>query len=119
IRNTKWHLPSFDWHAVAGLFPELSISPITAKALLNRGIATAEEGRVFFNGTLSDLSSPWDLPGMEAAVQRIVRGIRAKEKTLVFGDYDVDGITATAMVVSFLKHLDVPVGYYIPERSAG
>lgn len=119
IRNTKWHLPSFDWHAVAGLVRELSISPITAKVLLNRGIATAEEGRVFFNGTLSDLSSPWDLPGMEAAVQRIVRGIRAKEKTLVFGDYDVDGITATAMVVSFLKHLDVPVGYYIPERSAG
>ncbi|HHY60158.1 MAG TPA: single-stranded-DNA-specific exonuclease RecJ [Clostridia bacterium] len=119
IKNMRWHLPSFDWHAVAGLVKELSISPITAKVLLNRGIHTAEEGRVFFHGSLSDLSSPWELPGMEAAVRRIVRGIKEKEKIMVFGDYDVDGITATAVVVSFLRNLGVPVGYYIPERSLG
>lgn len=119
IKHTKWHCPDFDWHTLSRLVKELSISPITAKVLLNRGISSAEEGRVFFHGTLADLSSPWDLSGMEAAVSRILRGIKDKEKMMVFGDYDVDGITATAIVVSFLRNQGVPVGYYIPERSQG
>lgn len=119
IKNAKWHVPDFDWNILSRLVKELSVSPITAKLLLNRGISNVEEGRAFFHGTLADLSSPWNLSGMEAAVSRILHGIKHKEKIMVYGDYDVDGITATAIVVSFLKNQGVPVGYYIPERSQG
>lgn len=119
IKDTKWNLPDFDWNTLSRLVRELSISPVTAKVLLNRGITSAEQGRIFFHGTLADLTSPWNLSGMEAAVSRILRGIKHQEKIMVFGDYDVDGITATAIVVSFLKNQGVPVGYYIPERSQG
>lgn len=119
IQDKKWELPDVDWSKVSLLTKELAISPVTAQVLLNRGIDSSEEAKVFLQGTLKDLSSPWDLPGMEEAVLRIKNALRANEKILIYGDYDVDGITATAILVSFFRDQGATVGYYIPDRSDG
>ncbi|NLC77843.1 MAG: single-stranded-DNA-specific exonuclease RecJ, partial [Clostridia bacterium] len=115
----KWELPDADWCRQSLLTKALSISPVTARVLLNRGICTPEEARLFLKGSLEDLACPWNLPGMTAAVQRITDGIKGRDRILVYGDYDVDGITATAVLVSFLREIGVSAGYYIPDRSDG
>lgn len=119
ILDKKWELPKVDWSKISVMAKELAISPITAQVLLNRGIDNSEEARIFLHGSLKDLSSPWELPGMEESVLRIEKAIRMRENIMVFGDYDVDGITATAVLVSFLREQGASVGYHIPERSDG
>ena len=76
---------------------------IIAKLLQNRGIDSPEKAEWFFKGTLSDLHSPKLLKEMDKAVERIKKAVAAKEKIMVFGDYDVDGITATAILYDFLS----------------
>lgn len=98
------------------LASHLQISPILAKILINRGIDTLEKGRKFLFATLENLADPWELPDLQEAVERILRAIQHKERILVYGDYDVDGITGTALLTSVLKHLGGQVSYYIPDR---
>ncbi len=89
---------------------------IIAKLLKNRGIDSAEKAEWFFDGTLNHLHNPSLLKGMDKAVERIKKAIRNKEKIMVFGDYDVDGITATAILYDFLKKCDADVHYTLPNR---
>ncbi|MEQ9618203.1 MAG: single-stranded-DNA-specific exonuclease RecJ [Deltaproteobacteria bacterium] len=98
------------------LSKNLGISPITAQILINRGIDNEAEVNLFLNSTLFDLPSPYLMKGMEKAVERIKRAITKGEKIAIYGDYDVDGVTSTALLYTFLKKLGGDVTYYNPDR---
>lgn len=89
---------------------------VIAKLLKNRGIDSAEKAELFFNGTLNHLHDPNLLKDVDKAAERIKRAIRDREKVMIFGDYDVDGITATALMYDFLKKSDADVDYTLPNR---
>ena len=117
--------PDPDPATVASLGDALSISPLLARLLVQRGIASPGAGRAFFEPNLADLPSPWLMCDMDWAVARVIRALDNKEKILVLGDYDVDGITSVALVVSYLRPLaeapDTPEELsrfqpYIPDR---
>ncbi|MDU4960644.1 MAG: single-stranded-DNA-specific exonuclease RecJ [Sporomusaceae bacterium] len=86
--------------------------------LLNRGLDDAAAAQQFLAGTLQQLQDPFLLKGMAAAVDRTAAAIAAGEKIVVYGDYDVDGITATALVYNCLRELGATIEYYIPERQS-
>src|SRR5574341_1822116 len=98
------------------LVKALGISPITAQVLINRGIKDEAEAELFLKSTLFDLPSPYLLKGMDKAVERIKRAIQRKEIIAIYGDYDVDGVTATSLFYTFLKNLGASVTYYNPDR---
>ncbi len=95
---------------------ELNISSTLASLLLNRGVNTVEDARDFLEGSLERLHNPFLMKDMEPAVNRILRAVRNGEKILVYGDYDADGITGTALLTKALRELGAEAGYYIPER---
>ena len=88
-----------------------------ATVLANRGITEAEDANRFLNPSLKHLTPPFSIKDMEKAVVRIITAIENNEKILVFGDYDVDGITSTVLLYEFLKSLGALVSYYIPHRA--
>lgn len=90
---------------------------ILTKLLYNRNITTKQELDNFFNLSLSCISDPFLLPDMRKAVSRIKSAIANKEKITVYGDYDVDGITSVTILYQYIKSLDCPVDYYIPDRT--
>lgn len=100
----------------AKLAKNLRISDITAQILINRGIENEGEANLFLNSTLFDLPSPYLMKGMDRAVERIKKAIEGKEKIAIYGDYDVDGVTSTALLYTFLKSLGADVTYYNPDR---
>lgn len=93
-----------------------SISPTFAQILINRGIKTPEEISYFLNPDLSRLSDPFDILGIKIAVDRIMEASKRGERVLVHGDYDADGLTATAIMVHTLRMLGVDIHYFIPNR---
>lgn len=95
---------------------ELKIPHVLAGILAQRGIKTFEEARIFFRPELSHLHDPMLMQDMDKAVARLHRAISSNEKILVYGDYDVDGTTAVALVFSFLEKWNADAGYYIPDR---
>jgi single-stranded-DNA-specific exonuclease len=98
------------------LSQSLGVSSVTAQILLNRGIKNEEEANVFFNSTLFDLPSPYLMAGMDKAVERIKKALKHSETIAIYGDYDVDGVTSTALFYTFLKSLGANVTYYNPDR---
>lgn len=112
----RWVLPKSNTELCGLLSEELNISPPTAQVLVNRGVRDVESAQAFLRPQLNDLAEPDLLPGMEAAVQRIYRAAREKEKILVYGDYDVDGTSAVALLVRFFRLTGIDVDYYVPHR---
>ena len=103
--------------AVAAMAAATGISPVLANLLVQRGIDTLEKAKTFFNPQLSDLHDPFLMKDMDKAVERVERAVRNREKIMVYGDYDVDGTTAVALVYKFLRqigHKDLL--FYIPDR---
>ena len=103
--------------AVAAMAAATGISPVPANLLVQRGIDTLEKAKKFFNPQLSDLHDPFLMKDMDKAVERVERAVRNREKIMVYGDYDVDGTTAVALVYKFLRqigHKDLL--FYIPDR---
>jgi single-stranded-DNA-specific exonuclease len=98
------------------LAKELNISPTLASLLLNRGVNTVEEARDFLEGSLERLHNPYLMKDMEPAVKRILDAVKKKEKIIVYGDYDADGITGTALLTKALRQMGAAAGYYIPGR---
>ncbi len=115
--DKKWVMKeqSPDEH-VNSLATDLGIDPVLASLLVQRGIRTFEEARVFFNPDLGDLHDPFLMKDLERAALRILDAIRNKESILIYGDYDVDGTTSVALVYSFLKKYYPDLLYYIPNR---
>ena len=99
------------------LAKSLGISPVLGKLLLDRGIHTSEEARAFFRPQLSGLLDPFLFLDMDKAVARLNTALGRKERILVYGDYDVDGCTAVALVYRFLQQYYSNIDYYIPDRN--
>ena len=95
----------------------LGISPVLCQLLISRGIRDKQEAERFFAPQLSELHDPSLMLDMDIAVDRLNRAIDAKERILVYGDYDVDGTTAVALVYNFLKRYHSNLDYYIPDRN--
>jgi len=95
---------------------EAGITPLKAQLLLNRGIQDSGSAVSFFSPRLSDLMDPMLLKDMDLAVELIMEAIKSREQIAVYGDYDADGITATALLLNFFSELDVPLSWYIPNR---
>lgn len=111
---TEWTLKTSD--SVDELSKELDLTSLTAKLLLNRGIQSPEKARQFLFGTLEDLQDPYQLKGMERAVERLIQAIDHSELIVVHGDYDVDGITASAIVGRTLERLGARWKPFVPHR---
>lgn len=95
---------------------ELGISPILGKFLLDRNIRSVSEAKRFFRPQLSDLHDPFLYTDMDVAVDRLNQALGHKERILVYGDYDVDGCTAVALVYKFIQQYYSNIDYYIPDR---
>lgn len=114
--HKKWTIKQVDALTVAHLTKVLALHPITAAVLAARGIETAGEAGVFLAPSLSDMLDPHMLLGMKEAVERLLSARRNRETVCVYGDYDVDGITGTALLVSFLRRTGFSCRYFIPNR---
>lgn len=115
----KWTYeePTADETAAAtALAREVNIHPALGRLLLKRGIKTAAEARRFFRPQLSDLHDPFLMNDMQVAVDRLNQALGRKEHIMVYGDYDVDGCTAVALVYKFLSQFYSNVDFYIPDR---
>ena len=112
----QWHIQQPDAQLVRDLQKSLGCHPVIAAVLINRGIGSAEEATALQAASLQQLRPPFEIKGMDVAIERIAAAIVADQKIMVFGDYDVDGVTATAVLVEFLKAAGSRVSYYIPDR---
>ena len=116
-KEKEWKLKApADPGTVARLSSELGIDPVLAELLVHRGITDFEQSRAFFRPSLDGLHDPFLMKDMDAAVERLHRALSSGENILVYGDYDVDGTTAVALVYSFLRELSPRIDYYIPDR---
>ena len=98
-------------------FQALGLPPLIEQTLIRRGITTPETAQAFLDPDSQPPTSPYELPGMEAAVERILLAIRNQETICVWGDFDVDGQTSTALLVQTLTALGADVTYHIPIRA--
>lgn len=114
--NKKWQFCEGDEEKVEELSNKYNISKLLATILVNRNIIKDEDIRIFLNPTRNDFHDPYLLPDMEKAVDRIVTAIKNKEKIVIYGDYDVDGITSITVLKSFLEERGLQVDQYIPNR---
>ena len=112
----KWEIISNSAEAIEELAEKNSISTLLANILINRGITKKKDIEHFINPTRKDFYDPFLMPDMDKAVDRILKAINNKEKVIIYGDYDVDGITATSVFTKFLKDCNFEVDNYIPNR---
>ncbi len=114
--NRRWLISRTNPDYVNYLSKAASVSPLLAQVLINRGIKTPGEVSDFLNPGLTNLSDPFDLPDMKVAVDRIKAASQRNERVLVHGDYDTDGLTATAILVHALRSAGIDVHYFVPVR---
>ncbi|HOO56212.1 MAG TPA: single-stranded-DNA-specific exonuclease RecJ [bacterium] len=112
----RWIYSEPDPGITAHLSNVLDLPMPLSKSLVNRGITDQQHALSFFNPTIDDLHSPDSFRDIEPAVDRVLKAVKNNERILIAGDYDVDGITGTALLVSFLESQGGHVRYYIPER---
>lgn len=105
-----------DSKAIQELYHGLGCHPVTAAVLVNRNLVCIDDVKRFLSPSFNHLRNPGSLIDMQPAVHRIAKAIYRKESILVFGDYDVDGITSTVLLYEFLKMTGAKVSYYIPHR---
>jgi single-stranded-DNA-specific exonuclease len=115
MNDAVWKMTPYREEAQV-LSDELGIAPEIARILVNRNVSDAEAAGKFLFGTLAELHDPYLMRGMREAVERIRQAISRREKILIFGDYDVDGILSVVMLSKALESLGAGVDYYIPER---
>jgi single-stranded-DNA-specific exonuclease len=111
-----WDIRDVDKVQAESLAQSLQISPLLSELLLARGVADEEAGRRFLSPALQDLHDPFLMTDMDRVVARIVEALRSGDKVCVWGDYDVDGITATSVLLLFLREVGLDVIYHIPSR---
>jgi single-stranded-DNA-specific exonuclease len=109
-------LRSADESIAAHLAEKLSVTPAVARVLAARNLSTFDECRAFFRPSLEQFNDPFLFPHMERAVSRIAKAIDSGEKITVYGDYDVDGITATVLLMKVMRQLGAVCSYYLPNR---
>ena len=117
MKECKWIVKEqADSAKVDKLSAEVGIDRVLADLLVKRGVETFEQARSFFRPSLDDLHDPFLMKDMDEAVERLHQAVSSGEKILVYGDYDVDGTTAVALVYSFIRRFTPDVDFYIPDR---
>ena len=117
MKEKRWKLrQDYEIEDVERLAGELGVDRVIATLLVERGVRTFEEAKRFFRPSLEHLHDPFLMKDMDKAVERIERALRAKERIMVYGDYDVDGTSAVAVVYGFLHSLTDNIDFYIPDR---
>ncbi len=116
MRRKVWQLIPERPEQVARVSARHGLPRLVARLLVNRGLVSEEELLAYLEPSLTRLSSPFDLSDLDRAAARLARAVQRREPVLVYGDYDADGLTATALVAGFLTALGVPVTTYVPDR---
>ncbi len=114
--NKRWECYEVDENRVENVARKYSLSKLLARILVNRNIVEDEKINIFLNPTRKDFYNPFLMPDMEKAVNRIIDAIKTHEKIMIFGDYDVDGITSITVLKKFLLDRGAVVSQYIPDR---
>lgn len=114
--NKRWILRAQDTSRAASLARVLNVSPVVAALLLARGCDDETSARAFLQPAYNQLHDPYLMLGMKEAVSRLQKAIDQQEKILIYGDYDVDGTTGTAVLLRALKLLGASVGFHVPHR---
>lgn len=112
----RWETAQPDGQRRSQLEAELGISPFLASLLVGRGLDDPEVARTFLDPKLSDFVNPLTLPQIQLAAERICQAIRNREKVVVYGDYDVDGITSVSLLLAFFRDLGFSASYMLPSR---
>ncbi|MFA7404021.1 MAG: single-stranded-DNA-specific exonuclease RecJ [Pelobacteraceae bacterium] len=112
----KWCLNPVTDVKAKELSESLGVHSITARILISRNIDSSEAGKQFFLPALSSMFDPFLLKGMQEAAERVLQAIKTGETVCIYGDYDVDGISGTALLVSFLRRVGMTCTYFIPNR---
>src|SRR5215203_7474568 len=112
----RWIVREHDAEGAASLARVLGVSPILAALLISRGYADERAARIFLSPTYDLLHEPYSMLGMREAVARLQQAIEKREPVLIYGDYDVDGTTGTAVLLRALKLLGANAGFHIPHR---
>src|SRR5688572_12696244 len=115
-RSYIWDVAPCNESDVASLSAALRIPPVVAQLLCLRGLGDPEAAERFLRPSLSHLNDPFLMAGMTEAVDRILAAIARKERIVIHGDYDVDGVTSTVIMRRALEMLGADVGHFIPER---
>ena len=114
-QKKRWNIAQSS-EAAEPLATALKTSPLIAQMLVNRGITNTEEGQRFLTPSLKHLHEPEAIPNLRRAAERVAAAIRSNEKIVIYGDYDVDGITATSILWHAIRLLGGQAEYYIPHR---
>ena len=114
--NKKWEICKENKNDIDKISEENGLSNLISSILASRGIIEKEKVREFLNPTRDDFHNPFLMPDMEKAVDRILKAIQTQEKAIIYGDYDVDGITSITVLKKFLEERNLQVGEYIPNR---
>ena len=114
--NKKWEIYQTNEEKVEELQEKYKLNRLLSTLLTNRGITEEEEITKFLNPKRSDFYDPFGMPDMEKAAERILKAIKDKEQMIIYGDYDVDGITSVTVLKSFLEERGIQVNVYIPNR---
>ena len=114
--NKKWQIYETDENKKEEIKEKYKLNDLLATILVNRGITDKEKIRQFLEPTRQDFYNPYLMKDMKIAVERIIKAIENQEKVIIYGDYDVDGITSTTVLKKFFKDLGLEVSYYIPNR---
>jgi len=112
----RWRIRPADPDRASALAGGLHLSPIAGQLLLNRGVRDIGRARAFLEPSLNDLHDPSLLPDAERAARRLGEAVQKRERIVIYGDYDVDGITATALMLKCLRLLGADVRFYLPDR---
>ena len=112
----KWQIYEANEEEIEKISEEYKINKLLATILSNKGINTKEKIDLFLHPTRNDFHNPYEMPDMEKAVDRIIQAKEKNEKIIIYGDYDVDGITSITVLKSFLKDIGIEAAYYIPNR---
>ena len=117
ITGKIWNLKEPEFKDLMHMSQSLGLSEIVARVLLNRGVKT-DEAKQYLEGSLADMPDPMHFKDMQVATDRIVKAVNEKQKIAIFGDYDVDGSCASAILIKFFESIGVTATLYIPDRMA-
>ena len=112
----SWKYQKQDENVVKEISDKFNVSPLVAKIIANRNFNSNEEIEAYLNPDISKIYDPYLMEDMDKAVARIIEAINSKQKIVVYGDYDVDGITSITVLKKFFKDLGLDVGTYLPNR---
>lgn len=112
----RWHIQPHDQAIVAGIERTAGVSSIVARLLAARGLTEAAAVKTFLAGTMADLRDPEQLPGVAEAADRILTAAKAGRPIVIYGDYDADGMCATAILMNCLEAIDARASWYVPDR---